>query len=197
MLGKSDPAYFTELCFVYITEGRIVEFTTALMVGRVLLKMDYPLCPPQLIMPNNINNVEEGLESSRAPSAAAAGSRPTLYELLLRPLMTVLDQEISFLGESTESLAEKKLMISYAFRLIKIFETSAHHIHSYLHSQRYKEVSDLEMIVGDVASLLKDSGFDVKPRHICVNDLSLFFFFRLFSSQVVVANSTVAWVCLL
>ncbi|CAL1384171.1 unnamed protein product [Linum trigynum] len=178
--GKAgDPAYFAELCFVYITEGRIVEFTAALMVGRVLLKMDYPLRPPQLIMPNNINNVEEGLESSRAPSSSATCSSPTLYELLLRPLMTVLDQEISFLGESSESCAvqackQKKLMISYAFRLIKIFETSAQHIRSYLHSQRYKEVSDLKMIVGDVASLLMDSGFVVKARHIRVDDLKCF-----------------------
>ncbi|CAL1391658.1 unnamed protein product [Linum trigynum] len=90
-----QPTYLAELCFIYITEGRIVEFTAALMAAH-------------------------------------------------------------------------------------IFDTSAQDIHWYLHSPRYKEVRDLELIVKDVASLLKGVGFVLRSQDICVTDL------RCFSSKSII-----------
>ncbi|CAI0456406.1 unnamed protein product [Linum tenue] len=163
-----QPAYLAELCFIYITEGRIVNFTAALMAAQVLLRLGYPLRPQTARHSNN--DVDHHHHKSVAP---------TVYEWLLHALMRVLDEEISLTGkpkdnDSVQICKEKRLMISSAFQLTKIFDTSAQDINWYLHSPRYKEVADLKLIVNDVASLLKGTGFALRPQDICVNDLNWF-----------------------
>ncbi|CAI0456998.1 unnamed protein product [Linum tenue] len=160
-------AYLAELCFIYIREGRIVEFTAALMATQVLLRLGYPLRPQT--SRNSFNNVDHPHQSHF----------PTVYELLLHALMKVVDEEISLTGkpkdnDSIQICKEKKSVISSAFLLIKIFDTSAQDIHWYLHSPRYKKVRDLELIVNDVASLLKGVGFVLRSQDTCVKDLRCF-----------------------
>ncbi|CAL1391649.1 unnamed protein product [Linum trigynum] len=163
-----QPVYLAELCFTYIAEGRIVEFTAALMATQVLLRLGYPLRPHTS---RNSNNNVDHHHRMIVPT--------TVYESLLHALMRVLDEEISLTGkpkddDSVQICKEKKLVISSAFLLTKIFEKSAQDFHWYLHSPRYKELRDLKLIVNDVASLLKGTGFALRSRDICVNELNCF-----------------------
>ncbi|CAI0456394.1 unnamed protein product [Linum tenue] len=159
------PTYLAKLCFIYITEGRIVEFTAALMAVRVLLQFDHPL-GPQISY-----HTGDYMEYT-----------PNLYDFLLHASRRVLDEEISLTGKSEDNvtvqiLKEKKSVLSSAFLLARIFENSSERIHRYLHSPRYKviqECRDLKMIIGDVASLLEDSGFVLTSQDRCVNHLECF-----------------------
>ncbi|CAI0454766.1 unnamed protein product [Linum tenue] len=159
------PTYLAELCFIYMTEGRIVEFTAALMAVQILLRLDHPLIPQMSF--HIVGNKK---------------SPPTVYEYLLHQLKKVLDEEISLTGKSEDSVTvqlvkEKQSVISSALLLTKIFERSAQHINWYLHSARYEviqERGDLKLIVDDVASFLEDSGFLLTSQDICVNHMECF-----------------------
>ncbi|CAI0456994.1 unnamed protein product [Linum tenue] len=160
-----QPAYLADLCFIYVVEGRIVEFTSALVATQVHLQLEYPLCPKMFY--------DDGDYSYKSAT-------PTVYESLLHAMTRVIDEEISLIGKPKDNdyvqvCKEKKSLISSAFLLTKIVEKSAEDIHCYLHSSRYKELGDLKLIVKDVAALLrKRMGFVLRSRHTCVNDLKCF-----------------------
>ncbi|CAL1391653.1 unnamed protein product [Linum trigynum] len=159
------PTYLAKLCFIYITEGRIVEFTAALMAGRVLLQFDNPLSPQ---MSDHTLGYKDYI--------------PTLYDFLLHALRRVLDEEIGLTGKSedtvtVQTLKEKKSIVASAFLLTRIFENSSQCIHRYLYSPRYKVIQqcrDLKMVVDDVSSLLEDSGFVLTPEDVSVDHLECF-----------------------
>ncbi|CAI0456400.1 unnamed protein product [Linum tenue] len=113
------PIYLAKLCFIYITERRIAEFTAALMAVRVLLQFDHPLSPQM---------------SYRIMDMDHKDYTPTFYDFLLHALRRVLDEEISLTGKSKDNatvqiLKEKKSILASAFLLTRIFENSSQRIH--------------------------------------------------------------------